>query len=160
LNDINAEIHLPFRLCQEGAQACSVISRSICEALDSCGAIFDAVPDHPGWYAARWEDPASFDEPRRWACCIEDWDHEQPYALALPMPMASPSSAAVCVSTAGTSHEPARYHRRHLGRRWGGAMPGEARAALSLPAAATCAQGSVQAKRDWARLARAIVERG
>lgn len=50
--------------------------------LDRCGATFEAVPGHPTWFAARWEDPESFDEPRRWACCIEEWDREYPYALA------------------------------------------------------------------------------
>jgi len=50
--------------------------------LDRCGARFEAVPGWPGWYAARWEDPESFDEPRRWACCTAEWDREFPYALA------------------------------------------------------------------------------
>lgn len=50
--------------------------------LDRCGATFEAVSGHPTWFAARWEDPESFDEPRRWACCTEEWDHEFPYALA------------------------------------------------------------------------------
>lgn len=50
--------------------------------LDRCGATFEAVPGYPTWFAARWEDPESFDEPRRWACCIEEWDREYLYALA------------------------------------------------------------------------------
>lgn len=50
--------------------------------LDRCGAQFEAVPGWPGWFAALWEDAESFDEPRRWACCCEEWDHEFPYALA------------------------------------------------------------------------------
>lgn len=50
--------------------------------LDRCGARFEAVRGWPGWYAARWDDHESFDEPRRWACCIEEWDREYPYALA------------------------------------------------------------------------------
>jgi hypothetical protein len=50
--------------------------------LDRCGATFEAVPGYPTWFAARWEDPESFDKPRRWACCTEEWDREFPYALA------------------------------------------------------------------------------
>lgn len=50
--------------------------------LDRCGAIFEQVPGYTTWYAARWEDPESFGEPRRWACCTEEWDREFPYALA------------------------------------------------------------------------------
>lgn len=50
--------------------------------LDRCGATFETVPGWPTWFAARWEDPESFDEPRRWACCTEEWDREFPYALA------------------------------------------------------------------------------
>ncbi len=50
--------------------------------LDSCGAVFEPVPNHPGWYAAFWTDPASYDEPRRWACCVEEWDREHWYAKA------------------------------------------------------------------------------
>ena len=50
--------------------------------LDRCGATFECVPGYPTWFAARWEDPESFDEPRRWACSTEEWDREYPYALA------------------------------------------------------------------------------
>lgn len=50
--------------------------------LDRCGATFEAVPGYPNWYAARWEDPQSYDEPRRWACCTEEWDREHWYAKA------------------------------------------------------------------------------
>lgn len=50
--------------------------------LDRCGATFEAVPGYPTWFAARWEDPESFDEPRRWACCVEEWDREFHYARA------------------------------------------------------------------------------
>lgn len=50
--------------------------------LDRCGATFEQVPGYPNWFAARWEDPESFDEPRRWACCIEEWDREHHYAKA------------------------------------------------------------------------------
>ncbi|SDH78990.1 hypothetical protein [Bosea robiniae] len=50
--------------------------------LDRCGATFEQVPGYPTWFAARWEDSRSFDEPRRWACCIEEWDREHHYAKA------------------------------------------------------------------------------
>lgn len=50
--------------------------------LDRCGATFEQVPGYPTWFAARWKDPQSFDEPRRWACCIEEWDREHHYAKA------------------------------------------------------------------------------
>lgn len=50
--------------------------------LDRCGATFEQVPGYPTWFAARWEDAESFDEPRRWACCIEEWDREHQYAKA------------------------------------------------------------------------------
>lgn len=50
--------------------------------LDRCGATFEQVPGHPTWFAARWEDHESFDEPRRWACCVEEWDREHWYAKA------------------------------------------------------------------------------
>lgn len=55
---------------------------AIMRRLDRCGATFSAVTGSPGWYVALYTDPAISDRPRRWACSVEEWDCERPFALA------------------------------------------------------------------------------
>lgn len=50
--------------------------------LDRCGAIYEPCARFPGWYQARWSDPANFDHPCRWACSTAIDDPEHDYALA------------------------------------------------------------------------------
>lgn len=50
--------------------------------LDRHGAVFEAVPNHPGWYQARWRDDRLGEAPRRWRCSIDVNDDEWIYAVA------------------------------------------------------------------------------
>jgi hypothetical protein len=50
--------------------------------LDRCGATYEPCARFPGWFQARWSDPANFDHACRWACSTAHEDPERLYALA------------------------------------------------------------------------------